>query len=241
MNVKKMSKQFIAVVSAFIFIFCCDTAFARGFQGTLDFSLGYPQGEFKENINKTALGLGLTFGVNLAESPLLLGIDLGILNYGRDKRVEFLYGVPEFQFTVVHSYNIFQGLVFLRFQPVKHGNFRPYLDALAGVNYFWTDTSLEDDDGDDEEITLAVNHDDVTFAYGLGGGVMVNFARKRPRAGKSRGTDFFLDLRVRYIFGGKLEYLRKGSIVIEDQQVTYLVYESHSDLLTFQIGFGLNF
>lgn len=45
----------------------------------------------------------------------------------------------------------------------------------------------------------------------------------------------------RYIFGGKAEYLTKGSILVENQEVTYLVYESRSDLLTLQIGFGLNF
>jgi hypothetical protein len=51
----------------------------------------------------------------------------------------------------------------------------------------------------------------------------------------------FIDLRVRYIFGGRAEYLTEGSILVDDQEVTYLVYESRTDLLTFQIGFGMNF
>jgi hypothetical protein len=241
MNEKKMSKLGMAVIIGFIFICCNNLVIARGFQGTLDFSLGYPQEEFKENIDKTALGLGLTFGIELADSPLMVGVDLGILNYGNDERMEYLYDIPEFRFKVVHSYNIFQGLVFLRFQPVKKGSFRPYIDALAGVNYFWTETSLEDDDWDGEEITLDVNHDDVAFTYGLGGGVMIKFAEIRSGEGKTHVTELFVDLRVRYIFGGRLQYLRKGSVIIEDQQVTYLVYESRSNLFTLQIGLGMNF
>ena len=66
--------------------------------------------------------------------------------------------------------------------------------------------------------------------------MLVKLGRKR-----TRGMEFFIDLRARYIFGGKAEYLTEGSILVEDQEVTYLVYESRTDLLTFQIGFGMNF
>ena len=234
MYIKKMTKPLIVTLIALGFIFSSHIGYARHFHGSMAFSMGFPQGEFKDNIDRIALGLDLTFGVDLGKSPFMMGIDLGVLNYGSDRRYEYLYNLPEFQFQVEHDYNILQGLVFLRFQPVKNGRVRPYIDALAGFNYLWTDTSL-DDDGD-EEIRLAVNYDDFAFSYGLGGGLLVKLGKKR-----ARGIEFFVDLRARYILGGKAEYLTKGSILVEDQEVTYLVYESRSDLLTLQIGFGLNF
>jgi hypothetical protein len=234
MYIKKMTKPLMVTLIALGFIFTGHTAFARFFHGSMTFSMGFPQGEFKDNVDHIALGVDLTFGVKLGKSPFMLGVDLGALTYGSDRRYEYLYGVPEFQFLVKHDYNLAQGLVFLRFQPVKNGRVRPYIDALAGFNYLWSDTSLEDDE--DEEITLAVNYDDFAFSYGLGGGVLVKLGRKR-----TRGMEFFIDLRARYIFGGMAEYLTEGSILVEDQEVTYLVYESRTDLLTFQIGFGLNF
>jgi hypothetical protein len=236
MYIKKMTKPLIVTLIALGFIFTGHTGFARFFHGSMTFSMGFPQGEFKDNVDRIALGVDLTFGVKLGKSPFMLGIDLGVLNYGSDRRYEYLYGVPEFQFRVKHDYNLFQGLVFLRFQPVKNARVRPYIDALAGFNYLWADTSLDNNRDEEEEITLAVNYDDSAFSYGLGGGVLVKLGRKR-----TRGVEFFIDLRARYIFGGKAEYLTEGSILVEDQEVTYLVYESRTDLLTFQIGFGLNF
>jgi hypothetical protein len=236
MYIKKMTKPLIVTLIALGFIFTGHTGFARFFHGSMVFSMGLPQGEFKDNVDHIALGVDLTFGVKPGKSPFMLGVDLGILIYGSDKRYEYLYGVPEFQFQVEHDYNLLQGLVFLRFQPVKNGRVRPYIDALAGFNYLWADTSLDNDWDEEEEITLAVNYDDFAFSYGLGGGVLVKLGRKR-----TRGMEFFIDLRARYIFGGKTEYLTEGSILVDDQEVTYLVYESRTDLLTFQIGFGLNF
>jgi hypothetical protein len=231
---KKITKPLIVTLIALGFIFSSHIGYARHFHGSMAFSMGFPQGEFKDNIDRIALGLDLTFGVDLGKSPFMVGIDLGILNYGTDKRYEYLYDLPELWFQVEHDYNMLQALVFLRFHPAKNGRVRPYIDALAGFNYLWSDTSL-DDDGDDE-IRLAVNYDDFAFSYGLGGGLLIKLGRK-----KARGIESFIDLRVRYIFGGKAEYLTKGSILVENEELTYIVYESRTDLLTLQIGFGLNF
>jgi hypothetical protein len=238
MNIKKISGLLRVTVIIVGLMFCCDAVFAQRYQGTLDFSVAYPQGDLELEIARKPLGMGLTFGVNLGKSPLILGVDLGILNYGRDTSDEFLYGDPEFDFEVIHSYNIFQGLAFLRFQLVNQGPLRPYLDGLVGINYFWTDTSIADDDLD-EEVTIKVNHDDAAFTYGIGAGVMYKLGKQKRN--RVKREEFFVDLRFRYIFGGKLEYLTKGSILVDEEEVTYFVSESRSDLYTFQIGFGMTF
>ncbi len=238
MNIKKITGVLRVTVIVFGLIFCCDTAFAQRFQGTLNFSVAYPQGDLELEMARNPLGVGLTFGMKLGKSPLILGVDLGVLNYGRDTYDEFLYGNPEFDFEVIHSYNIFQGLAFLRLQLANRGPLRPYLDGLVGINYFWTDTSIGDDNHD-EEVTIKVNYDDAAFTYGIGAGIMYKLG-KQKRNPVNR-DEFFVDLRFRYIFGGKLEYLTKGSIVVDEEEVTYLVSESRSDLFTFQIGFGMSF
>lgn len=238
MNMKKIPKLIRVTVIIVGLLFCCDAAFAQRYQGTLDFSMAYPQGDMELEIGRKPLGVGLTFGVKLGKSPLILGVDLGVLNYGRDTYDEFLYGNPEFDFEVIHSYNIFQGLAFLRLQLANRGPLRPYLDGLVGINYFWTKTSIGDD-YHDEEITIKVNYEDAAFTYGIGGGVMYRLGKQKKNPVKRE--EFFIDLRFRYIFGGRLEYLTKGSILVDEEQVTYLVSESRSDLYTFQIGFGMTF
>ena len=236
MDKRKLTRSLLVVFIVLGCFYSGFNGFARQFHGSMTFSMGFPQGEFKGNIdNNTALGLDLAFGVQLGKSPFMIGIDLGIMDYGSDKRYETLYNAPEYQFEVEHDYNILQGLVFLRYQVVKTGPVRPYIDALAGINYLWTDTSLGDDD-ENEQITLTVDYDDFAFSYGVGGGMLVKLGKK-----KKRGVEFFIDMRARYIFGGKAEYLAEGSIIVENQEVTYLSYETRSDLLTLQNGFSLNF
>ena len=70
---------------------------------------------------------------------------------------------------------------------------------------------------------------------------MFSLAGPKKKKNKVRKDELFLDLRFRYIFGGKLEYLTEGSILIDGENLTYLVSESRSDFFTFQIGLGFNF
>lgn len=235
---KRINQLSVVFLLVFSLIVCINPLSAKRFQSSLSFNVGMPLGEFDENIDKTALGFDLNFGMRMGKSPFILGIDLGYLNYGKDSRYESLYLIPDMVVNVVNSYDILQGHMFLRFQPIDHGPVRPYVDFLAGVNYLRAETSIEDDDWDEDDIS-SVNYEDTAFSYGLGGGMMVRFGGRDAR--KKSAVEFLLDLRVRYILGGRAEYLKEGSIVVEDQEVTYYVYESKTDLLSFQIGVAMTF
>ncbi|UCH92500.1 MAG: outer membrane beta-barrel protein [Candidatus Aminicenantes bacterium] len=226
-------------IMVFILIFCYQAAYAAQFQGSLTFNMGFPQGEFNENLEKNGFGLGFNFGVKMGKSPFVLGAEMGILNYGQDTRYESFYNIPDLVVKVVNSYNILQGHVFLRFQPTARGSFHPYIDALLGLNYLWAQTSIEDND--DEGDISSVNYDDTASSYGIGGGLMVRLGGAKERHSQKKIMEFLLDFRVRYLWGGNAEYLQEGSIVVDGQEVTYYVSESKTDLLTFQIGFALNF
>jgi hypothetical protein len=211
-------------------------SFAGNFEGSMSLSLGSPRGEMSDYIDNTAFGVSGTLGINLGKSPFLVGVDLGYLNYGNDRRYDYLHNYPHIGFTLKHSYNILQSLAFLRFQPIKKGTVSPYIDGLLGVSYFWTATSLEND-FEDESVHIETNQEDAALAYGVGGGLKIKLGSRKKKHLAS-GEKYFIDLRFRYLFGGKVEYLTKGSILSDEFGTTYFLSESRSDLFSVQIGFG---
>jgi hypothetical protein len=239
MNVKK--RLLVLCVTVFLLIGCYTPASARNSQKVLYFDMGFPQGEFKDNLDENSIGVGLYYGLKIGKSPIVLGVDLGIMNYGQDERFESFYDIPDMTVRVVNRYNILQGHVFLRLQPFDNAVFSPYFDVLAGLNYLRAETSVEGDDWDEDDVISTVNFADITFSYGFGGGVMIRLDGNKPGPARRRISGFFLDIRVRYIFGGNAQYLQEGSIVADGQDVIYYYSESKTDLLTFQIGFGAKF
>ena len=60
------------------------------FQASINFTLGFPQNEFKENVDRAGFGVSGSFLFNLPQTPLSLGVSISWLEYGRDKREELL-------------------------------------------------------------------------------------------------------------------------------------------------------
>lgn len=203
------------------------------FQASINFTLGFPQNEFKENVDRAGFGVSGSFLFNLPQTPLSLGVSISWLEYGRDKREELLdMIIPEVYVDVKTSNNILISHFVLRIQPQK-GRVRPYLDGLFGFNYLWTETAIEDQGGiDDDAIARTVQLDDFTVSYGAGGGFMIHVLKRK----KEKHPELFIDLGVRYLKGDRAEYLKKGSIYQEDGEVWYDISESTTDLITAHIG-----
>ena len=129
----------------------------------------------------------------------------------------------------------------LRLQPPS-GAFRPYADALVGVNYLFTESRIEDVDFDDDrDIASSTNFDDAAFSYGLGGGVMAQVYRGHA-SGTGRSYAVFVDARLRYLFGGEADYLREGAIEADrNGNPIYHVTRSSTDLLLPQLGVTFRF
>ena len=52
----------------------------------------------------------------------------------------------------------------------------------------------------------------------------------------------YIDLGARYLMGGEAEYLKKGSIIlVDDDEVEYEVSKSTTDILTVHLGVMLTF
>ncbi|HNX97254.1 MAG TPA: hypothetical protein PKK12_06200, partial [Candidatus Aminicenantes bacterium] len=110
-------------------------------QGSLSFSTGFPAGEHRDAQDRTGFGMTLNGAFRLGESPVLLGAELAVLNFGVDHRRGEI--VPYyFPVDLEDSYNMVQGNLFLRLQPAR-GSVRPYVDLLVGLNYLWSETEID--------------------------------------------------------------------------------------------------
>lgn len=206
----------------------------------MSFIPGFPQNEFKANVESIGLGGSGDFVYRLKNSPLSMGASIGVMVYGRESREEiFGAGIPEVIVDVTTRNYILMSHFLVRLQP-PNGMVRPYLDALVGFNYLWTETGVYDRDGLDQKLASDVNFSDWTWSGGVGGGLMLIIYEKK-RSGRAKPFALLLDLGARYLKGGKAEYLKEGSIIRENQRVIYDVYESSTDLFTIRAGLSFAF
>ncbi len=68
----------------------------------------------------------------------------------------------------------------------------------------------------------------------MGGGLLINLYS--PDEGEGSFESLFLDLKVRYLLGTEAEYLKEGSVTIDNGNVYYDVSKSKTDLLITQVG-----
>jgi len=228
---------FLLLIAAF-FVLSQPAVAQTNFQGGLNFIAGFPQGEFKDNLDENGYGLTGEFLYSPSISPLGIGVSLGFMNYGEESRRESFSGtIREVEVEVKTTNNIVLGHLLLRAQ-VKQGPICPYAEGLVGFNYLFTETKIEDiDDGD--EIASSTNLDDGVFSYGAGGGVMLRLYTGKVK--KTKTLSILLNLGVRYIVGGEAEYLKEGSIETVNDKVVFDKIKSKTDLLTARFGVAVEF
>lgn len=215
---------------------------AQHLQASINFLLGQPQNEFQDNVEDLGFGLGGNFGYHFGTSPIMIGAEVQYMIYGSQTRREpFNDNIPDVTVEVETSNNILLFHALARLQSPS-GTFRPYLDGLLGLNYFFTETSVRDEDGFDEPIASSTNQEDVALSYGAGGGVMLQVHKSRhPETGGVRLREVLIDFRIRYLFGGEATYLKEGSITVNNGQLAIDALRSRTDLLTYQLGVSFNF
>ena len=203
-------------------------------QGDINVVVGLPQGEFEDTIDNAGFGLSLFGGLGLGRTPIVIGVDLGFLVYGYERRREpFSTTIPDVTVRVETSNAIAMGHAVLRLQPPS-GAVQPYLDGLFGFKYFFTETSIHDDDYFDEEIASTTNFDDAALSYGVGGGLDIMLHR-------GRGAVVMINAGARYLFGRQAEYLQEGSIERRNGRVFFATDRSETDILLMQLGITFKF
>lgn len=236
------------LIAAFCISFLILSAFssdaqAQEFHFDLDFNVGVPQGEFSDEIDRLGWGLGLMGGYKIPETPLMVGLDFGFMNFGIETRTEPLSTtIPDITVEVENSYNLVNGNLLFRLSGPST-TFRPYIDGLFGFNYFFTQTVLRERGSfSEEDVIRDTNFEDTSLSYGFGTGVNL---RVYNGANQDVSTDdislgaVYLNAGVRYMYGREAEYLQEGSIKRDNGNVTFDVSRSETDLLYFK--FGVNF
>ena len=177
-----------------------------------------PTGEFRDRIDRVGIGIGLFYGWRIGNAPIFVGGEFTAQEIGH-KLIT----------TDADSYNsLLQGLAFVRLRP-RTGSVVTYLEALAGLSYVTTETDYGLDEYGDA--IIETDSDDIVLAAGFGGGVSFRLGRRGAETGRLGGGTY-LDLKVRYMTGGRASYL----VVLPDESL--LPERSRTDFLTVQVGFS---
>jgi hypothetical protein len=115
------------------------------FQAGGNFSLAFPQKDFKKNIDKIGFGAAGHFAYRFGNSPFLAGASLGFWIYGSQTRAVPFPGVEEVTVDVTTTNSFVMGHLMFRVQP-QSGPLRPYIDGLVGFNFFNTSTDISSQD-----------------------------------------------------------------------------------------------
>lgn len=225
-----------ALLTGVLFI---QDANAQGIDFGLSLNGGFPQGSFKNNVESNGFGFDAVIGYNLPRMPVTVGLNLGYINYGSSSRFEsFSPNIPEVTVRVKTTNNILTTHLFTRLEaPV--GPVKPYVDGLVGFNYLFTESKVTDDDFE-EPIASTTNFDDAAFSYGVGTGLKIKLGES-VNAENGRLARWYLDLKARYLLGGEAEYLREGSLQRSGSTLIFDTRRSKTDLLTFGVGFSVEF
>lgn len=211
-----------------------DSLFHPTFEFGLNLKLGLPQGSFKSNVGNVGGGVDVLALYHLRRLPFAVGLDMGILIYGSQSRNEPISTtIPDVTVNVTNTNNYSSFHLVGRVQP-RSGSFRPYADVLLGLNYLFTDTRITDED-DYEEVASSTNFSDTAFSTGLSVG-----AKWYLSTGTEETTGFpfqiLLDTKLKYLFGREAEYLKKGSMRVENGDLFFDTKRSRTDLLGIHVG-----
>lgn len=209
-----------------------------------------PQGPFRQNIDRLGFGGQLSGAYRFDKTPFSLGAEFAFHNYGIDSREErFSTTIPDLKVVVDNSYNQMALLLTARAEPFVAGSVRPYLEAVWGTNYFYTETSIHNRfSTDDEPIARDTNIDDWAMTWGGGAGIQFKIHETTSEVFNGIGEDLktvptqvFLTFGTRYMFGNEAVYLKKGSVRVNNGSVTYATSRSKTDMILFQVGVSVKF
>jgi len=213
-----------------------------------------PQNDFNRTLGAEGFGLNLSGGIGFNNTPLAIGLDLGFLVYGIEKRREPLsVTIPDLRAKVRTTNNILNAHFTTKYQHRK-GGIRPYAEGLIGLRYLYTTTSIANSGSSEDDSGISSrNLGDTALSYGFGTGIdialwtgliggedMVDPEGNTIKQGGSIGS-VMLNIGVRYLWGGEAEYLRKGAITRGEGTYTMTPSRSTTDLLVPQLGIVLSY
>lgn len=186
-----------------------------------------PTGEFEQFVSWGG-GLDLSFVAGLQrQGPLGLRVEGSVLWYGHEQYDVWVGPRLPTSYYRVNTDNFIANLGVGPQLTLGDGAVRPYGFGLAGISYFATTSSVDNEWGDtwDSE----TNFDDARFALGAGGGLLVQLG--------GRSHPVFLDVGAHWTYNGRTDYLREGSIIERaDGSLLIVPIRSDANHWTFRLG-----
>lgn len=211
----------------------------RSFDGTsrgavgASFSYGRPVGDFLSYVDQ-GFGFDAFFRWNADPQGILsFRLDGGLLIYGRETFRVPLSGTIGGRILV--DLTTSNNIVWMGLGPqltMPTGPLRPYANAGVGFSYFFTESSVEGSNNNNEPFASTRNYSDAAFRYGLGWGVLIPF--------QTSTTEWAIDLGAIYHGNGQVRYLREGGIEdLPDGSIILHPIQSDANLLTYRLGFSV--
>ncbi|HMC53784.1 MAG TPA: hypothetical protein VKH19_01320 [Gemmatimonadaceae bacterium] len=176
--------------------------------------MAQPIGDFATQIDR-AWGVGGTLRYRLPHASAV-GVrgDLTWLNYGNERKTVPLSPTIN---RVLVDMNTTNDIAVFAAGPelaVSRGPLRPYAFGFAGYSYFYTATSVGDDNTDGSAFAESTNYHDGGLSTGWGGGIRVPIVL--------RSAELAVDAGGRLTRNGVRSYLRRGDIV-DQSSGSYIV------------------
>jgi len=211
-----------------------------------DFLGGKPMGAFSRNVGQMTWGGSINVTYHLRKTPVAVGADLFLIGYGSEPgRAITDTGVETIE-NEDYQYNILSPHLVLRYELGGY-SFHPFIEGLVGFKYLFTYSSI----GKGNSFPIPVGNTfiyiedsdtrrhahDIASSYGVGAGLNIPIVQiKKDNNGEKAPISLNLGIRLRYLFGGQADYLRKGSIEVVQNRFVYEHFRSRTDLLFLNVG-----
>lgn len=215
----------------------------EAFNALAAIQLGIPSQEMKSaiknNMGDIGFGVGISvltnpfsWGHHKKNSPLRIGGEIGYTYYGR-----FLsdVNINGYRGSYKTSYGILQANVILRLLPSTPAPIRPFVEILAGGNFYLSNTK---EDLSAIESAFGLQSFDIdsyaSASFNKGVAIGCNFGRK-----KRRSDDGLFILRISYNWGDDIKYVVRNSLIYNGSSLQYTVDRAHVRYVMVQAGIGL--
>ena len=210
--------------------FISSSSFSQKFSTSIDLQMSLAAGEYK-TVNPDA-GFGARANILYRPNkdiPVKIGLELGLQVKGSTSQYfsGYINGFYD-DFKVSASNNIFSLQFVTRLQPEKHGKIKPFLDAIAGWNVFYSTATIERLTFFSNYNTSYSNSSKAKWAFSYGGAAGVDIPLNKR-------DDIGLELKCAYVLGSNTDYLTDPRID-ENAHVFFTEKNSTTDMIIPQIG-----
>lgn len=230
----------------FLSIFISQISFSQIGEFGISLDVANLQGEFRENVKRPGIGLGMNGIYYLPSIPSIgVGAHLGFLNYGSvEDKIPFPGTFGTVNILMNRQNNILVYQLLAKISP-HLSVVNPYIEIFGGGHNLSTQTSLKSEfynnNNEPNEIARSENSSDnvLSYGFGLGGEIKISSSYiTNDLTLDSTSYDLFLNFGFKMIRGGIAKYLTEDAVkgIDANNNPIYDFKKSRTDFSIIQIG-----